>query len=868
MSIDQDYSAFLSTFDSQKFQELWPAQEYVLKEYSQTYTNEKDLAIELPTGAGKTLISLLIAEAWRRENKKVAILSANKTLARQMANEAKELGIPFVLMEGRGVDIPSRDRREYRRSVKVAVMNYWVYFNQNPVVDNADLLVMDDAHLAEHCLHSLWSVEIERYKHNNLFKTLITELVNQFPEYTVLQDSLEENPSPITPPELLSFIDQVSISKRIREIIDSSPLLETNSDLRFRWHRLRNSLNEANIYLSTNSIWIRPYIYPLISNTQYAEATQRIYMSATIGDTPDLCRRLGVKKITKIPVPDEFAETTNGRRLIVMNRIEKTDIPERLEYVILSALRKTPKSIWICNSKSIAEKFKKIVPEWLNKNELVGHSTWMLKSLGDEIDEFKKAKQGHLFVAGRFDGMDFQKDECRLVVLTTLPRAINIQEEFMCAYLRDASFMKRRLNQRIIQSLGRCNRHPDDYAIYVLADRRFATHFGLEANRESIPKNIIAEIDMAEDMAEIEIDNLVESVKSFLNGDFVDFDSEFNELLDSVPNSTTPQVSSDTAEDEVLGWTAMFISQNYNIAAQRFEECWNRAFAENSIELCAYYGWCWAKARYLESLQGTPGTFEKSLEIFERSINRGGISAWFNRMRVSLNRVRNQNDKIQVENQEYANAIIYSFDNYLEQLGNRGTRFEKWCNKIFEDLNSESHSKFQSSLKELGAIIGYSSIIPRHQSATDCRWRGIFGNHKEVITFEAKIDKPSDGEIIASDIGQVHNQMARVKSEFELFGYIIRGTIVTQLSKLSSDAESSAGEIRIISKGAIIALWDIIRQIFNEYRNLWSFDDINSRIQAVDRIRPKIPTYGWLIRALDTDKRFISSEVLLNEWKF
>ena len=42
-----------------------------------------------------------------------------------------------------------------------------------------------------------------------------------------------------------------------------------------------------------------------------------------------------------------------------------------------------------------------------------------------------------------FDGMDFQGDECRLVVLATLPRAINIQEEFLCAYLRDAGFMKK-----------------------------------------------------------------------------------------------------------------------------------------------------------------------------------------------------------------------------------------------------------------------------------------------------------------------------------------------------------------------------------------------------------------------------------------
>ena len=174
MPISQNYSQFLTSMESAKFTSLWPAQEHVLQQYSNEYTAKTDIGIELPTGAGKTLIALLIAEAWRSEGHKVAVLSANKTLARQMESEASELGIPAVLMEGTGPSIPVRDRRSYHRSQNVAVMNYWVYFNQNPVVDSADLLIMDDAHLAEHCLHSLWSVEIDCYTHSP--SSLLTNL--------------------------------------------------------------------------------------------------------------------------------------------------------------------------------------------------------------------------------------------------------------------------------------------------------------------------------------------------------------------------------------------------------------------------------------------------------------------------------------------------------------------------------------------------------------------------------------------------------------------------------------------------------------------------------------------------------------------
>ena len=134
-----------------------------------------------------------------------------------------------------------------------------------------------------------------------------------------------------------------------------------------------------------------------------------------------MSRRLGVRNIEKIPVPSEYAEKTFGRRLGAMNRIEEEDIPGRLQTVILAALSIHPKSVWLCSSKADAIRFRGVVSDWLNSNGLVGNPTFILTPLGDEIEQFKGSPKGHLFVAGRFDGMDFSADECRLVVVTTLP---------------------------------------------------------------------------------------------------------------------------------------------------------------------------------------------------------------------------------------------------------------------------------------------------------------------------------------------------------------------------------------------------------------------------------------------------------------
>ena len=868
MPIDIDFPQYLTSFHSEKFQTLREAQEYVLNEYAKNYESGTDLAIELPTGSGKTLISLLIAEIWRRSGKKVAILSANKTLARQMLSEANALGIPAVLMEGRGIDIPSPDKRAYQRATKIAIMNYWVYFNQNPVIDPADLLIMDDAHLAEHCLHSLYSAEINRHSHKSLFNTLITELQARYPEYSVLTDAVAGDVPPTNATELLSFVDQVEVADRIREIIDASRYLETDQDLGFRWRRIRGQIREANIYISLHSIWIRPYIYPLISNSHYTETQQRLYMSATIGDASDLSRRLGVRPITKIPVPDKFSEKTSGRRFIVMNRIEDKDIPDRLALVILTALKIHPKSVWLCSSEAEAVKFQKIISEWLNSNGLVGHPTWLLTPLGDEIEQFKVAPKGHLFVAGRFDGMDFKANECRLVILTTLPRAINSQEEFISTYLRDSGFMQKRLNQQIIQSLGRCNRSEDDFGVYVLADRRFATHFGRESNKEGLPRNIIAEIDMAQDFAEISEADLVEKIEQFLHGEFGGYDPEFAAYLEGVPGSPTDEnQKDDTSDDEVIGWSSLFSSQNYNIAADRFERCWDSARGANLLEICALYGWQWAKALYLQSLLGEPNAKERSLQVLESAIARGGQSAWFNRMRASLYRARRVaiSDN-EIGRSDYPNQLITTFDEMLEKYGTTGNKFEKWCEKMNALLQSTSHAQYQEGLEELGKVLGYHASRPRYQASTDCRWRGVFGNHREVFTFEAKVEHDSGHEITATHIGQAHNQVTRALSEYEPQGYIIRGTVVTHLSSITEDAEASAGPIKILQQATVFALWEKVRLILSLYRDNWSLYNISARINAAQIVRGKIPSTGWFVRVLDAEMRFITPEQMVSEW--
>jgi len=69
---------------AQEIKHLWSHQADILREYYNKHTKTKDIAIELPTGTGKTLVVLLIAEFRRRAfDERVAYLCPTRQLAKQ-----------------------------------------------------------------------------------------------------------------------------------------------------------------------------------------------------------------------------------------------------------------------------------------------------------------------------------------------------------------------------------------------------------------------------------------------------------------------------------------------------------------------------------------------------------------------------------------------------------------------------------------------------------------------------------------------------------------------------------------------------------------------------------------------------------------
>jgi hypothetical protein len=126
-----DFDQRLADFGSTTFTKLRPGQKLVLDEYAGNHLATPDLAIEMPTGEGKTLIALLIADWALEQGRSVAYLTGTRQLAERVEQEADLLGLDVVRFSAKNYGGAKLD--DYHQAQKPGVMNYWVYFNSNPV---------------------------------------------------------------------------------------------------------------------------------------------------------------------------------------------------------------------------------------------------------------------------------------------------------------------------------------------------------------------------------------------------------------------------------------------------------------------------------------------------------------------------------------------------------------------------------------------------------------------------------------------------------------------------------------------------------------------------------------------------------------
>ena len=814
---------------------MWPWQREVLDVYSQT---RGDAAVELPTGTGKTLVALLAGELFRESGSgSVAYLAGNKQLAQQIERHARDLGFPVVRFQGGKDTWDKRDVRAFNFGRATGVMNYWNYFNTSPGVEPAGMLILDDVHLLEGPLRDMFTVSVRKIE--PLFREILEVIVDQCPYYSLADDVLN-GVEPVRPPEMIAFPDSADLANEVRDLLDAG--LTDGSESWWAWQRIRTQLQTCCWLVSTRGLTFTPYIPPTQTLEYFEGPQRRFYLSATVGSVDDLQRRLGTPPLVKLAAS---VQPRQGERLVVMRGGTDEPEPGKLVAELRSFLERHRKALWLCARSDTARSFEAALV-------LSGLPGAVRRLEGDNgVDEpFSGESAGHLVAAGRYDGMDFPGETCRVEVVPEVPVATSDLEEFMSAYLRDAPFAEARLGQRVAQALGRCNRRESDRAVYLLTDPQFLGRFSQRRSLDALPVEVRDDIYAALERSDLGFAAGLEEARAFLAGDEID--------VSQAPPvaSATVGASPDTGTAEVEGMLALW-REDYGRAAQLFDRV--AVAIDQAREHRAFWLALRALALRLAAGYGDAAAAAEAPAALRSAATTGSNNTFFTRLRLAEARL---SGKAAPSGAGDRNDVFTAWDRLIDRLGAQGPRFDRWADALLVDLRSDSHDTVAQAVARVGSeLLGLAATARQATNGEeDAYWELPFP--RRILAFEIKL-APTSSRLVNDDVEQAEGAVRALEASR---GRVARGLLLTPYSVIDQTAEARLDRVRPIQLEVFIGEVRHLVGLLREYRRGWGADSA-ARTGRREAVQTELPPSDWLWKGIDASPCWVEPGTLKRAWR-
>ena len=693
-----------------------PHQQELMQSYAAKGQNQTDVALQLPTGSGKTLVGLLIGE-WRRRkyNEKVVYLVPTKQLVNQVVEQAEEkYGISVHSFTGSKKDYDPAAQADYKSGARIAVTTYSSLFNTNPYFDDADIIIMDDTHAAEQYISEMWTLRIDRNKpeHTTLHSALCG-MLKPFLEPYYFTRLTGENTDDLSWTDKLPTPELVKLESELSIIFDTHT---KDTDLSYPWQMLKGHLDACHLYYSSQEILIRPLIPPTWTHQAFQNAKQRIYMSATLGAGGDLERLVGRANITRLPVAAGWDTHGVGRRFFVfpsMSLDEEEVKKLRRDMMVLS-----PRSLVLVPSKKVHD----IVKDDIEDNTNI--AVFSVSEIENSKTAFVNSSSATAIIANRYDGIDFPGDECRLLFVDGLPRATNLQERFLMSRMGANVLFNERIQTRVLQAIGRCTRSLEDYSAVIVSGKELVDYLADSRKRDYFHPELQAELVFGvEQSREMNAQGLLENLRIFLdNGEEWE---KVNQQI--VTNRKELEKKSFPAMDQLQDAVNHEIAYQKRMWQKDFEQALSSADkvlgAIKAPELQGYRAlWhylCGCSALLATHDEVTDPLQTRAQDEFTRAKDAATSLPWL----VSLTRYSGQEAK----KEENDNAIILEQVERMEiALSNLGTAYERAYvlreKEILEGVLSKDHKKFENAHKLLGEILGFDSGNEETEGAPDPWW--------------------------------------------------------------------------------------------------------------------------------------------------
>ena len=734
---------------------LWSQQADILRAYHREYLSASDVAIELPTGAGKTLIGLLIAE-WRRQSfkQRVAYLCPTKQLAIQVGAQAMEYGINARVLIGPQAEYQPEAFSDYQSGQQIAITTYSGIFNNNPRIDSAQTLILDDAHAGENFIAGMWSVEISREDHSLLYLNLVNLLKDAFSAttYADLRGESERESINATKVELIPGSVVRANSASISDLLNNS--VENGTPPWYAWNNIKTNLAACNIFVAGYGILIRPLIPPTHLFDPFISAEQRIYMSATLGLGGELERVTGIKRIQRLPLPSGWENRGSGRRFFVFPQNSVSD--NKMLEVVCNSIEKQGRGLILFPSR-FDEDGTSVV------KELEARDVPILRAsdIEDSLDPFIQLSKGAL-VLSRYDGLDLPDETCRQVIIAGLPCGSNLQEKFLWSRIAAHSLLRDRILTRFSQGVGRCTRSDNDYAVVFVVGRRLVEFMLKLENRRLLHPELQAEIRFGiENSRNKRPNDFADQIRAFFEQN--DQWTQAEHAIESLRNQVVQKEESEFEQlQNVVSDEIVYVQSKWRGDLEdALQYARKVSDALNGDSTRSYRAWWYYlsadAAMALSHESGKQYLDDSAKDLLKRAANCCPTISWFIRLNNSITNTEDveQTNELNIE-------AIDGIRHQLTEWGSVGPRFEKSIELIGNNLQATPHKTFHQGLLGLGRMLGFDAQLPEGNAVPDCVWS--LGSHAHIV-FEAKSEHNPTNPIGVNDITQACRHGNWAKSE-------------------------------------------------------------------------------------------------------
>lgn len=822
-----------------KYPRAMAHQEEIMNLYVSKALDKPDVALQLPTGSGKTLVGLLIAE-WRRKKYKerVVYLCPTNQLVNQVVEQAEEqYGLNVLGFTGSIQNYDPEAKAAYRSADRVAVTNYSSLFNTNPFFKDADIIIVDDVHAAESYIAALWSVRIERSKpeHTSLHAALCGILKPDLDavDYTRLSGQLE-NLADHTWVDKVPTPEFVKIKDQVIEVIDAHV---SGTDLMYPWSMVREHLNACQLYLSSQEILIRPLIPPTWTHKPFTSPKQRIYMSATLGAGGDLERLTGRKSIFRLPVPTGWDRQAVGRRFFIFPEMslgedEVTKLRHEMMHIAKRSLVLVP-----------TDRMRDAMIDDIGKN--VRFKTFNADSIEKSKKPFIESPEAIAVISNRYDGIDFPQDECRLLFIEGLPKTTNIQERFIMSRMGANALFNERIQTRVLQAIGRCTRSLNDYSAVVVSGGELPDYLADIKRRKFFDPELQAELVFGINQSKGTLyKDIIENFKIFLeNGERWE---EANQQIVAERKSVTKEsfpameelmkIVDDEINFQIELWQGDFVS-----ALGYAEKIIGILTAHELIGYRALWYYFAGSAAWLAAKNGASTTLETKAQVhFEDAKKRAYGIRWL----VGLTHQQAGTIVAEIEN-----SIVFEqverVESVLADLGTSHDRFfAKREKEILDGLALKNSVSFERAHRLLGELLGFNAGKIEDNGSPDPWWiiRDL------CFVFEDHSDAKESSTLGAQKARQaaLHPNWMRANVEASIKTDILP-VIITPVSKVERGAVPHLSNVsfwaiedfRLWAKNALAVIRDI-RKTFVEPGDLEWRTMAVKKLEIANLSAPKI----------------------------